>query len=98
MATLDQGFWTLTADESGEAWLHTGGLIQYSVLISSGTGTLKIDVSYDKGTTWTAITDAEHTATVQKNITGVPSGTYIRPTLSGSASTPTFVIRAFSVD
>ena len=45
---LEQGVWSLEADESGEAWRHSGGRIHYSVLISSGTGTLTMQVSYDQ--------------------------------------------------
>ena len=95
---LDQGVWTLTSDTSGTAWRHSGGLIHYSVLVSSGTGALAMQISYDQGTTWTAITDASHTATVQKNMTGIPPGVLIRPNLSGSASTPIFIVKAYSVD
>jgi len=95
---LESGNWTLTSDDSGIAWRHSGGRVHYSVLVSSGTGTLAMQISYDQGTTWTAITDASHTATIQKNIDGIPAGVLIRPNLSGSASTPIFVVRAYSID
>lgn len=90
--------WTLTSDSNGSPVLaHTGGDIHYSLRIATGTGTLKMQVSYDEGGTWNDITDSSHTAAVQKNIVGMPSGVLIRPNLSGSASTPSFVVKAFSV-
>ena len=90
--------WTLTSDSNGTPALnHSGGLVHYSVIISTGTGTLTMQISYDNGTTWSGITDAVDTEGVQKNLTGIPAGVLIRPNLSASASTPSFIVNAYSV-
>jgi|TARA_R100000501_G_C2617966_1_gene111454 hypothetical protein len=97
VAKIDDGFWHLVSDTQGTAWRHTGGNVHYSVRVVSGSGTLKMQISYDAGTTWINISDSSHTATAQANINALPPGVLIRPDLSGS-STPDFEIRAYSVD
>jgi len=89
--------WTLASDTSGASFSHSGGGLHYAVRVDSGSGTLKMQVSYDNGSNWEDLTGATQTATGQKNLNFIPPGTLIRPNLSGSASTPSFVVRAYSI-
>jgi len=92
----DSKVWTLTADSDGEGFRHQGGVLDYALNITSGTGTLKMQVSYDEGTTYQDVTGVSLTANGQGSLTGYPAVLF-RPSLSGAASSPSFSVRAYSV-
>ncbi|MBL4867263.1 MAG: hypothetical protein JKY67_12905 [Pseudomonadales bacterium] len=93
----DSQVWTLTADSDGAAFRHQGGTLHYALNITSGTGTLKLQVSYDEGTTYQDVTGVSLTANGQGSLTGYPAAVLFRPNLSGSAASPSFVVNAYSV-
>lgn len=77
---------TLSADGSTTVITWRGGMGTYAAYGTWGGGTLKLEASFDNGSTYISLgTDGELTADGAANFE-VPGGVYLRATLSSSTS------------